>query len=38
MPDEFLADELRKRMAAKPVAYNFNVQLADKEDQLTKTS
>lgn len=35
MPDDFLADELRKRVAAKPVAYNFNVQLADKEDQLT---
>jgi catalase len=34
MPDEFLADELRKRVAAKPVAYNFNLQLADKEDQL----
>jgi catalase len=35
MPDEFLADELRKRVAAKPVAYNFNLQLADKDDQLT---
>lgn len=35
MPDDFLADELRKRVAAKPVSYNFNVQLADKDDQLT---
>lgn len=35
MPDEFLADDLRKRVATTPVAFNFNVQLAEKEDQLT---
>ena len=35
MPDEFLADELRKRVAAQPVSFTFKVQLADKSDQLT---
>ncbi len=35
MPDEFLADELRKRVAAAPVAFDFNLQLAEKDDQLT---
>lgn len=31
----FLADELRKRVAAAPAAFDFSVQLADKSDQLT---
>ncbi len=35
MPDEFLADELRKRIAAAPAAFEFKVQLADKTDQTT---
>jgi catalase len=35
MPDEFLADELRKRVAAGPAAFEFKVQLADKSDQTT---
>lgn len=35
LPDEFLADELRKRVAAGPVSFAFRVQLADKSDQLT---
>ena len=35
LPDDFLADELRKRVAAAPVVFNFNLQLAEKEDQLT---
>ena len=35
MPDNFLADELRARVAAAPVAFDFNFQLAEKEDQLT---
>lgn len=35
LPDDFLADELRKRVAAGPVAFDFKVQLADKSDQLT---
>lgn len=34
MPDNFLADELRTRVAAAPVAFNFKLQLAEKEDQL----
>ncbi len=34
MPDDFLADELRKRVAAAPMSFDFKVQLADKEDQL----
>ena len=34
MPDDILADELRQRVAATPVAFDFNVQLADKTDQL----
>jgi catalase len=34
MPDEFLADELRKRVAAAPVSFSFKLQLADKGDQL----
>ena len=35
LPDDFLADELRKRVAAAPAAFDFSVQLADKSDQLT---
>lgn len=35
LPDDFLADELRKRVAASPVVFDFKVQLADKSDQLT---
>ena len=35
LPDEFLADELRKRVAASPVCYIFNLQLAEKDDVLT---
>ena len=35
MPDTFLADELRKRVAAAPVSFDFKVQLAEKDDQLT---
>lgn len=35
MPDDFLADDLRKRVAAGPVVFDFKVQLAEKEDQLT---
>ena len=35
MPDDFLADELRKRVATAPVAFGFSVQLADKSDPLT---
>ena len=34
LPEDFLADELRNRVAAAPVAFAFNLQLADKEDQL----
>jgi catalase len=32
MPDDFLADELRKRVANGSVAFNFNVQLAETGD------
>lgn len=35
LPDDFLADELRKRVAASQVAFDFNLQLAEKDDQLT---
>ena len=35
LPDNFLADELRKRVAAAPAVFDFTVQLADKSDQLT---
>ena len=35
MPDEFLADELRKRLAAGSAAFEFKVQLADQGDQTT---
>lgn len=32
MPDEFLADELRKRTANGSIAFNFNLQLAEPGD------
>jgi catalase len=32
MPDDFLADELRKRAANGKIAFNFNVQLAEPGD------
>jgi catalase len=35
LPDDFLADELRKRVAEAPVAFEFKVQIAEKEDPLT---
>jgi catalase len=35
LPDDFLADELRKRVAAAPVAFSFSVQLAESGDVLT---
>ncbi len=35
LPDNFLADELRQRVAAAAVAFDFRLQLADKDDQLT---
>ena len=35
LPDDFLADELRKRVAAAPVAFEFKLQLAEKGDLLT---
>ena len=35
MPDDFLADELHKRVAVKPVAFEFKVQLAEPGDALT---
>ena len=38
LPDDFLADELRKRAAASPITFDFKVQLADKSDQLTDST
>lgn len=35
LPDDFLADELRRRVAAKPVVFHFQLQLAQKDDPLT---
>ena len=35
LPDDFLADELRKRVATAPVAFDFSVQLAESGDGLT---
>jgi catalase len=32
MPDDFLADELRKRAASSSIAFNFNVQIAEPGD------
>ena len=32
LPDDFLADELRKRVAGGKIAFNFNVQLAEPGD------
>ena len=34
LPDDFLADELRKRVATNPLSFDFKVQLAEKGDQL----
>lgn len=34
LPDEFLADELRKRVSDKRVVFNFGVQLADAGDKV----
>ncbi len=34
MPDNFLADELRQRVAAGPVAFDFKLQLAEAGDVL----
>ena len=35
MPDAFLADELRQRVATAPVGFDFKVQLAEAGDVLT---
>ncbi len=35
LPDDFLAGELRQRVAPQPVAFDFKPQLAAKDDQLT---
>lgn len=35
MPDEFLADELRQRVATTPAVFDFKLQLADAGDTLT---
>ena len=35
LPNDFLADELRKRVAAAPATFDFKVQLAEKDDPLT---
>ena len=35
LPVDFLADELRQRVASAPASFTFNLQLADKADQLT---
>ena len=35
LPDDFLADELRKRVATAPVTFSFSVQLAEIGDMLT---
>lgn len=34
LPDHFLADELRRRIAAKPAEFHFRLQLAEPEDNL----
>lgn len=38
LPDDFLADELRKRVAAAPMAYDFKLQLAEPGDVLTDST
>ncbi len=38
LPDDFLNDELRKRVAAAPLAFTFNLQLAERGDQLTDST
>jgi catalase len=35
LPDDFLADELRKRVASAPLTFSFSVQLAESGDVLT---
>lgn len=35
LPDEFLADELRQRVATTPAVFDFKLQLADADDNLT---
>ncbi len=35
LPNDFLADELRQRVAAAPVAFDFKVQLAEAGDVVT---
>ena len=35
MPDDFLIDELQKRVATGPVAFAFKAQLAERDDSLT---
>jgi catalase len=35
MPDEFLADELRQRVATTPAVFDFKLQLAEAADNLT---
>lgn len=35
LPDDFLADELRKRVAASPVSFDFKVQIAEAGDPVT---
>ena len=35
LPDDFLADELRQRVAKSPVTFSFSVQLAETGDVLT---
>jgi catalase len=38
LPDEFLADELRQRVASGPVTFSFQFQLAEVGDTLTDPS
>ena len=35
LPDDFLTDELRQRVASAPFSFTFKLQLADKADPLT---
>lgn len=35
LPNDFLADELAQRVAKAPVAFDFKLQLAEKDDNLT---
>ena len=38
MPEDFLANELRQRVAVKPVTFSFKLQLANAGDQLTDST